>query len=141
MWKNFEKRLDENEHDGPLPLRRALFGVLRGSGLRPGNVATKKMALIEFGAGERLLWELQNPVNFFLHVKWLDRVEANGFVCALRTYKSGIIDGGRHSALSRKWSFGDDNCFVLRIENAEALRRLLRVLLSYDSGLRQGELD
>lgn len=37
-------------------------------------------------------------------------------------------DGGRHSALSRDWSFGDADCCVLRIENAEALRHLIAVL-------------
>jgi len=43
MWKSFEARLDENESDRPLPLRRALFDVLRRSGLRPGGGVTKKM--------------------------------------------------------------------------------------------------
>jgi hypothetical protein len=42
MWESFEARLDENERDRPLPLRRALFDVLRGSGLRPGGGVTKK---------------------------------------------------------------------------------------------------
>lgn len=82
MWERFEARLDENEQDRPLLLRRALFDVLRGSGLRPGDGATKKMVSFEFGAGERLLWEIQNPANIFLHVKWRDHVEANGFACA-----------------------------------------------------------
>jgi MoxR-like ATPase len=128
MWENFEARVDENERDRPLPLRRALFDVLRGSGLRPGDGATKKMASFEFGAGERFLWEIQNPGNVFLHIKWRDLLEANGFATELRPYQSGMKDGGRHSALSRDWSFGDDDCFVVRIENAEALRRLIAVL-------------
>ncbi|MCE7028100.1 AAA family ATPase [Jiella avicenniae] len=135
MWENFEARLDENDRDRPLPLRRALFDVFRGSGLRPGDGVTKKMASFEFSAGKRLLWEIQNPVNVFLHVKWFDRAEANGFVGELRPYQSGMKDGGRHSALSRDWSFGDADCFVLRIENAEALRRLLGALLEFDNAL------
>ncbi len=132
MWESFEARLDENERDRPLPLRRALFDVLRGSGLRPGGGVTKKMVSFEFGGGERLLWEMQNPANIFLHAKWRDRVEANGFASELRSYQSGMKDGGRHSALSRDWSFGDADCIVVRIDDAEALRRLLRPLL--DSG-------
>ena len=43
MWKNFEARLDENEQERPIPLRRAVFDVLRGSGLRPH---------VRVGAGE-----------------------------------------------------------------------------------------
>jgi len=135
MWESFEARLDENERDRPLPLRRALFDVLRGSGLRPGGGVTKKMVSFEFGGGERLLWEMQNPTNIFLHAKWRDRVEANGFASELRSYQSGMKDGGRHSALSRDWSFGDADCIVVRIDNAEALRRLLGALLNSEDAL------
>ncbi len=135
MWESFEARLDENESDRPLPLRRALFDVLRGSGLRPGGGVTKKMVSFEFGGGERLLWEMQNPANIFLHAKWRDRVEANGFASELRSYQSGMKDGGRHSALSRDWSFGDADCIVVRIDDAEALRRLLRPLLDSEDTL------
>lgn len=135
MWTNFEARLDENEQERPIPLRRALFDVLRGSGLRPGEGVTKKMASFEFGAGERLLWEIQNPANVFLDVKWRDLVEANGFATEVRPYQSGMKDGGRHSALSRDWSFGDTDCFVVRIDSAEALRRLIGVLLQSDDEL------
>lgn len=135
MWESFEARLDENERDRPLPLRGALFDVLRGSGLHPGGGVTKKMVSFEFGAGERLLWEMQNPANIFLHAKWRDSVEANGFASELRSYQSGLKDGGRHSALSRDWSFGDADCIVVRIDNAEALRRLLGALLNSEDAL------
>ena len=135
MWESFEARLDENERERPLPLRRALFDVLRGSGLRPGGGVTKKMVSFEFGGGERLLWEMQNPANIFLHAKWRDRVEANGFASELRSYQSGMKDGGRHSALSRDWSFGDADCIVVRMDNAEALRRLLGALLNSKDAL------
>ncbi|GMG81459.1 hypothetical protein LNKW23_06720 [Paralimibaculum aggregatum] len=135
MWERFEARLDENERDQPLPLRRVLFDVLRGSGLRPGGGVTKKMVSFEFGAGERLLWEIQNPSNIFLHVSWRDRVEANGLASEPRPYQSGMKDGGRHSALSRGWSFGDADCIVVRVDSAEALRRLLGVLLKSDDAL------
>lgn len=136
MWENFEARLEENERDRSIPLRRALFDVLRSSGLlRPGDGVTKKMASFEYGAGERLLWEIQSPANVFLQVKWRDLVEANGFATELRPYQIGMKDGGRHSALSRDWSFGDTDCFVVRIDNAEALRRLIGVLLESDDEL------
>ena len=135
MWESFEARLDENETDRPLPLRRAFFDVLRGSGLRPGSGVTKKMVSFEFGAGERLLWEIQQPAYLFLHAKFRDRVEKQGFSSETRSYDSGIKDGGRHSALSRDWSFGDNDCIVVRIDNPDALRRLLGVLLHSDDAL------
>lgn len=135
MWESFEARLDENESDRPLPLRRVLFDALRRSGLRPGGGVTKKMVSFEFGGGERLLWEMQNPANIFLHAKWRDRVEANGFASELRSYQSGMKDGGRHSALSRDWSFGNADCIVVRMDNAEALRRLLGALLNSEDAL------
>jgi hypothetical protein len=53
MWESFEASLNENERDQPLPLRRALFDVLLGSGMRAGGGVTKKMVSFEFGAGER----------------------------------------------------------------------------------------
>jgi hypothetical protein len=109
--------------------------VLRSSGLRPGGGVTKKMVSFEFGGGERLLWEMQNPANIFLHAKWRDRVEASGFASELRSYQSGMKDGGRHSALSRDWSFGDADCIVVRIDNAEAMRRLLEALLDSEDAL------
>jgi hypothetical protein len=135
MWENFEARVDENEHDRPIPLRRVLFDVLRDSGLLPGEGVTKKMASFEFGADERLLWEIQNPANVFLHAKWRNLVEANGFASEPRPYQSGVKDGGRHSALSRDWSFGDADCLVVRIETAGALRQLIGVLLKSENTL------
>lgn len=128
MWENFEARLEDNERDRPVPLRRALFDVLRSSSLRPGDGVTKKMVSFVFGASERLLWEIENPPNFFLHLKWRDVIEANGFATAIRPFRNGMKDGGRHSALSREWSFGDADCIVVRIENAELLRKFVELL-------------
>lgn len=135
MWEGLEARLEENEQDRPIPLRRVLFDVLRNSGLLPGNGVTKKMLAFEFGQGERLLWEIQNPSNVFLHEKWRTLVEAAGFVFERRPYQIGMKDGGRHSALSRDWSFGDADCFVVRIEDAETLRRLIAVVLQTGDAL------
>lgn len=135
MWENFEELLEENERDRPIPLRRELFDVFRGSGLRPGGGVTEKMVSFEFGAGERLLWEIQSPVNVFLQAKWHNLVKENGLATELRPYQSGMKDGGRHSALSCGWSFGDTDCFVVQIDNAEALCRLIEVLLQSDNEL------
>lgn len=135
MWGDFEARLDENDREHPAPLRRVLFDVFRGSGLRPGDGVTKKMVSFEFGEGERLLWEIQNPANVFLHKKWQALLETNGFAYEPRPYQNGMKDGGRHSALSRDWSFGDADCGVVRIDNADTLRRLIGVVSQSDATL------
>lgn len=130
MWSEFEARIEENETDRPVPLRRALFEIIRRSELRPGQGVTKKMVSFEFGRTERLLWEIQSPArNVFLSKRWQQRVEDAGFACELRPYQKGVKDGGRHSALSREWSFGDADCVVLRVDTAEEMRRLLDLLL------------
>lgn len=135
MWESFESRLEENERDKPIPLRLVLFDVLRSAGLRPGGGVTKKMLSFEFGASERLLWEVQNPSNFFLHEKWRDQIAMHGFDSELRAYKSGLKDGGRHSALSRDWSFGEYNCILIRIESIDTLARLLGILMNSENAL------
>lgn len=135
MWESVEARFAENEGDKPVALRPALYDVLRGAGLRPGGGITKKMVSFEFGTVERLLWEIQNPANFFLHEKWRGAVEAGGFTAEPRAFQNGAKDGGRHSALSRDWSFGSDNCFVVRIESPQMLQRLLGILMNTDNEL------
>ena len=128
MWEEFEARVEENERDRPVPLRRALFDVIRGAGLRPVQ-ATKKMGALEFSGGERLLWEIEAPANVFLNKRWQHSVEQSGFACELRPYQKGTKDGGRHSAPSREWSFGEDDCIVVRVNGPSDLRRLLDLLL------------
>lgn len=130
MWQEFEARIEENEKERVVPLRKALFDVIRGSGLRPGQGTTKKMVAFEFGTGERLLWEIQEPArNFFLDGRWQPQLEQSGFAYEVRPYRHEIKDGGRHSALSRSWSFRDQDCVVLRVETAGDFRRLLDVLM------------
>lgn len=129
MWENFENRIEENERQRPVKLRWEFFEVLRSSGLRPGARVTKKMASFEFGASERLLWEITTPNNVYLHAKWRDLVTENGFASDMRPYKRGMNNGGRHTALSCSWSFGDADCFVMRIENTERLRQLVKTIL------------
>ncbi len=133
MWQDIEDRIEENERDTSVPLRADLFDVIRSSTLRPGPGVTKKMVAFVFGKSERLIWEIQKPShNFFLHRKWQSRLEKAGFVCELRPYHKSMKDGGRHSALSREWSFGEEDCIVLRIESARDLRRLLDFLRQSD---------
>lgn len=141
MWQAFEARIEENEiaeneQDRSSPLRRAFFTLLRDSGLTPGDGVTKKMVAFEFGQGDRLLWEIEYPGrNFFLHHKWRNQLENAGFTCEPRPYQADKKDGGRHSALSREWSFGQDDCLVLRIESTGDLQRLLGLLLADDGDL------
>ncbi|NQV81164.1 MAG: hypothetical protein HQ495_11470 [Alphaproteobacteria bacterium] len=103
---------------------------MRRSELRPGQGVTKKMVSFEFGRTERLLWEIQSPArNVYLSQRWQHRVEQAGFACELRPYQKGMKDGGRHSALSREWSFGDADCVVLRVDTGEEMQRLIDLLL------------
>ena len=137
MWEEFEARLDENERERAAPLRRALFEVIRASGLRPGEGATKKMLAFEFADADRLLWEIDYPArNVFLAVKWQDLLAANGFASEMRRYQHGLKDGGRHSALSRDWAFAESDCLVVRIADAAELQRLIALLLKADAPLR-----
>lgn len=129
MWEAFELRIRENEQDRPDPLRHVFLDVLRNAGLRPGAADTKKMLPFEFGTGERLVWEVENPANFFLHTKFRDRIAGNGFDTEPRPYQPDKRDGGRHSGLSRSWSFNKAECFVVRVADTGALRRLLELLL------------
>jgi len=136
MWSEFQARIEENEQDRPVPLRRALFDVICGSGLRPGQGVTKKMLAFEFDQAERLLWEIEYPArNVFLPERWQHRLEQAGFACELRPYQKGVEDGGRHSALSREWSFGNADCVVLHMDSADDLRRLLDLLLQSSAEL------
>lgn len=136
MWEEFEARLEENERERATPLRRALFDVIRSSDLRPGERVTKKMAALKFAGGDRLLWEIEYPArNVFLDTKWQELLAGNGFASEVRTYQKGMKDGGRHTALSRSWSFGESDCLVVRMDEAGQLRRLVEVLSQSDSTL------
>src|SRR5689334_22396241 len=133
MWQDFEARIDENEEDGTQPLHRALWDAIQGSGLRPGNGITKKMLSFEFGLNDRLVWEVAGSAqNIFLSERWRPPLEQAGIASDLRAYHPGARDGGRHSALSREWSFGKADCIVVRIDSVGELRRLLGVILRAD---------
>lgn len=135
MLEDIEARLIENERERPVPLRRALFDVFGETDLKPGIGITKKMVSFELGNGERLLWEIENPANVFLHSKLRAVVEAAGFVANLRPYHNDKKDGGRHSALSRDWAFGNADCVAVIIDDGDSLRRLIRTLQSADAEL------
>ena len=136
MWQDIERRIEENEREGHVPMRASLWGILRDSGLRPGESATKKMVAFEFGQGDRLLWEIQNPArNVFLNERWQPLVENLGLDWQPRRYIQGKKDGGRHSALSRSCSFGEDHCIAIPLHSAGDLRRLLEALHGSDTEL------
>ena len=129
MWQEIEARLAENDRDGMVPLRSSLLAVLRRSGMRPGE-AKKKMVALGFGVGERLVWQIENSAqHFYLHQKWRPRIEIAGFFTAPFGYEAGKKDGGRHSGLSREWSFGTADCIQVKLDTPEALQRLLDLLL------------
>ena len=136
MWQDIEARIAENEHEQEVPLRKSFLAVLRNSDVRPGQSATKKMVALEFGAHERLVWQIEGTAqHFYLHQKWQSRVEAAGFPTKPFPYQPGAKDGGRHSALSRDWAFGTAECFQVKLDRADALRELLDVLLPAANGL------
>ncbi|MBY6059333.1 AAA family ATPase [Leisingera daeponensis] len=136
MWQEIESRIEENEREGHLPWREALWSVLRTSDLHPGEGATKKMVSFQFGNSDRLLWEIQKPAtNVFLHHRWQPLVEQLGLDWQPRKFNQGMKDGGRHSALSRSWSFGDDDCIAISVDSADNLRRLVEALRGADTAL------
>ena len=132
MWTDIEASLDKNEQSKPSPLRRAIFQLIRSSDLRPGH-GTQYMVSFEFGEGERLLWEIRQPENFYLHTKFKSRVEAKGFTGTPKPYQEG--GGGRISALDNRWAFDRTDCILIQIESAETLRRLIAVLLQSGEAL------
>ncbi|YBV96848.1 AAA family ATPase [Phyllobacteriaceae bacterium JZ32] len=125
MWTGIESRLNQNEQSKPTPLRNEFFQVISNSGFRPSH-DTQYMVSFEFGEGERLLWEVRQPENFYLHAKFKSRVEAEGLVGTLKPYQEG--GGGRISALDNKWAFDRTDCILIQIESVEALRQLIAVL-------------
>lgn len=136
MWQDIEARIEQNEAEGHVPLRHALKEIFRSSGLRPGEVATKKMVPFTFGSGDALVWEIEGPARtVFLHHRWQQTLEQAGFSCEPRKYQPGMKDGGRHSGLNREWSFPGEDCIVVRMESAADLRRLLEILLKSGAGL------
>lgn len=131
MWQAIDARVEENERERASPLRKSFLRVLHDSEMQPGQIATKKMVVLEFGSGDRLVWQIEGTgQHFYLHEKWRARLDEAGFVTKLFPYQEGMKDGGRHSALSRDWSFGSAQCVQVKLETTENLRRLIGLLLS-----------
>ena len=134
-WDEIAARLAENEQDPKqkaAPLRRTFFEILEDAPITAGKGATKKMVSMEFGSGHRLLWEIGQPAeNFFLEAAWAKRLRAAGFIVSERPFQHGVKDGGRHSALSRSWSFGQTDCIAVRISSGEELSKLLGELIGH----------
>lgn len=136
MWEGIEARIEENDKEDVVPFRRSLFEVIRNSDLRPGQGATKKMVALEFGLNERLAWQLEGTAQYFyLDKKWQPRIEAAGFSSKLFPYRKGMKDGGRHTALSRNWSFGDADSIQVRVESLEQWQKLTSALASQKNAL------
>ena len=129
MWQNIESRIEENDREKNNPRRKSFLLALRNSQIRPGGNATKKMVVLEFGAQEPLVWQIEGSAhNFYLHQKWREELEAAGFATELFPYEHGEKDGGRHSGLSRSWSFGTANCVQVKLEKLDSLQDLIGLL-------------
>lgn len=135
MWQDIEARIEENDREQVVPLRKNFLSVLGDAGMRPGQSATKKMVVVESKANERLVWQIEGSAQqFYLHQKWQPRLEAANFSPRPFRYQQGVKDGGRHSALSRDWSFGLADCVQVKLDSADDLRRLTS-LISDDKAL------
>lgn len=132
MWQEIESRIADNEADGKLPsapFRRAILAELKKTGVSPVHTA-KKMASFKLPGGETLLWELTSPaLNFFVGKPLSDKLTASGFHVEPRPFDhSRLPNGGRHSALSLDWSFGQEDCVCAKVQDVEDVDRLISAL-------------
>ena len=129
MWEEVEKRVRANEALGRVPLRLELFNIFRASGLKPGEGSTNYAVSFILSDQSVLVWEVRGSAsNFFLETKFRDTVEGIPFSCTVVPYDSSKRDGGRFSALSREWSFGNTDCVKVQISTVDELTRLLEAL-------------
>ncbi len=125
MWEAIEARVAENDRDEFVPLRRDLFEAIKATDLKPGGSA-KKMVTLEASSGDRIVWQIENSArHFYLGRKWQQSLETAGFACKEFPYQDGKQDGGRHSNLSRAWSFESASCVQVTIDSREAFQKLL----------------
>ncbi|WP_375264074.1 AAA family ATPase, partial [Palleronia sp.] len=137
-WEELVRRIAENDvEDGAgAPFRREVFEILRHARLEVGH-ATKKVAVLRNAAGERLGWNLQKPSNrFYSLAKHKRALEYSGLEPNEVPFVLGKKDGGRHSALSRPWSFSDQNVVSIIASEPEMTKSFLKVLDMDDDGLR-----
>lgn len=132
MWQEVERRIADNEADANLPsapLRRSILAELKKSSATPAHAA-KKMAAFKLPGGITLLWELTSPsLNFFVAATLHDSLVSAGFQGEPRPFDHNRLpNGGRHSALSLDWSFGQEDCICVRIHDAADVERLASAL-------------
>lgn len=130
MWETFEARLDENDprHSAQ---RHSYQELIRKAGFRPGDGQAKKMLPFNFGPDDRLVWGIEGSArNFYLRVNWRAILEENGITFNVKSFdESQGLGGGRHTGLNSSWAFGQEPCLVVQIDDEDALRRLIDVLL------------
>lgn len=132
MWSEVKSRIEENDRDHPVPLRRELFDAIQNLGFRPSGDATKYLVRLDIGEKNKLCWEIRGSAqNFFLQSHWRDVLEDGGFPVQIRQYN----DGKRFAALNNQWAFGEDDCIVVHVETPKDLNRLLDLLLKSDAVL------
>ncbi|SER47731.1 5-methylcytosine-specific restriction endonuclease McrBC, GTP-binding regulatory subunit McrB [Tranquillimonas rosea] len=137
MWDDVDRRIADNEADdgAPVPLRHALRRKLEELGLVPSH-ATKKMVAFALPDGARLLWNIEGRADtMFLSADRTERARNAGYDVGQRPFIDGMKDGGRHSALSREWSFGEDDAIAVRIADAEELERFAKEVLEMTDDL------
>jgi 5-methylcytosine-specific restriction enzyme B len=132
MWQEVERRIADNEADAKLPsapIRRSILAELKKSSAVPAHAA-KKMAAFTLPGDVTLLWELTSPsLNFFVAAPLKDTLAAAGFQGEPRPFDHDRLpNGGRHSALSLDWSFGQEDCVCVKIHNASDVIRLVSAL-------------
>lgn len=132
MWDEIDRRIAENEADHDLPsapLRGGFRAQLEKLNLTPIH-ATKKMSSFNLANGTRVLWELTSPsVNFFVSAQFEKSLEAEAFALVRKPFiPSKSITGGRHSALSAKWGFGNEDCVCVKLQAPIDFDRFVAVL-------------
>lgn len=134
MWQEVERRIADNEADAKLPsapMRRSILAELQKSAATPAHAA-KKMAAFTLHDDMTFLWELTSPsLNFFVAASLKDSLEAAGFPGEPRPFDHDKLpNGGRHSALSLDWSFGQGDCVCVKIQDAADVLRFVSALSS-----------
>lgn len=132
MWKSIEERVLENEaliNATPAAHRRPFMARLQAEGVDP-RYHTKKMVAFSLSSGATMLWELSGAAhNFFVDCRHTSVLKTAGFEVEPRLFdRTSPPDGGRHSALSRDWAFGDKDCLCVKVDNVSDVGRLVRLL-------------
>ncbi|RVU14001.1 AAA family ATPase [Methylobacterium oryzihabitans] len=140
-WSEIEARIADNDLQAPNGRRQQILKLIRDSDLIPNGGATKYMVGFLFRRHNVVVWELSGQArNFFVAAKWQGALERTSLTCEPRPYEKGQTDGGRHSALNRSWSFPQEDCLCVKINQDQDFRNLLSVIGSAQSE-QDGILD